>query len=132
MEKQLIKVLKDIDIKAFSYAKSLLFRNRVKVYIVVFLIIFREVMLRAPYLNIIAANMRDMLDAITLPLLLAVIVGFNSRKIFIIAVVMFFPVAMLSLLGREPIAELLSNNIYVLLVIGILGMIVRFVKYENE
>lgn len=132
MEKQLIKSLKDVDIKAFYYVKSLLFRNRVRVYLVLFLLIFREVMLKTPYLNIIAANFKDVLDAIILPILIAITVGFNGRKIVIIAVAMFFPVAVLLLFEQEPIAELLSNNLYVLLVIGVLGMIIRFARHENE
>lgn len=122
----------DIVTKSFYHIRSHLAGNRRRAYLVVFLIIFREVMLKTPYLNIIAASIRDILDAITFPTLLAVIVGFNSRRIFIIAVVMFFPVAIFSLLGQESIAELLSNNIYILLVIGILGMIIKFVRHENE
>jgi hypothetical protein len=132
MKEKFPKYLKDVDIKAFYFVRGLFYRNRVRVYLVLFLLMLRGVMFKTPYLNIIAANTRDVLDAVTLPLLLAIIVGFNSRKVIIVAVALFIPVAALSVLGRETLAEFLSNNIYVLLVIGVLGMIVGFVRRENE
>lgn len=132
MNKISIKKLRDIDIKLFFFMRHLLFTMRVKIYIVIFLIIIREIFLKTPYLNILIADNRDVVDAITIPILIAVILGFNSKILILIAVLLFLPVAALSVLGHEILAEFLSNNIYVLLVIGIIGMVIRFVKQENE
>lgn len=132
MKNKMVKNLKNIDIKLFYYFRNWLFAHRVNIYILLFFLVVREVLVKTPYLNVIYANNIDTINSFAISLVVVIFTGFNGRRLLLISVGLFLPLALLTLLHREPLAELLANNIYILLCIGVLGMIIRFVRRENE
>jgi hypothetical protein len=126
------KNLKAIDVRFYSFLKKWLIKQRVKIYVLLFLVVLREVFLRTPYVNVIIVENIDVIDLILISVLLTTIVGLNGKKFILISVMLFLPLAVLTLLGYNVLVEKLANIIYMLILTGVTYMILNFVKQENE
>jgi len=127
----MVKNLKNIDIKLFYYFRNWLFTHRVNIYILLFFLVVREVLVKTPYLNVIYANNVGTINSFAIPLVVVIFTGFNGRKLLLISVGLFLPLTLLTLLHRDTVAEGLANSIYILLIIAIFSMILKFIKQKN-
>ena len=126
-----LKKMKNIDVVIFHRITNWLFKHRVKLYVLIFVVVFREVVQRIPYLNILFAGHINVIDAVLIPLIVLFVVGFNGRYAIIFAIFLFLPLAIVTLLNKQDTAEYLSNIIFVLLVLGVLIMIINFLRSKN-
>lgn len=108
-----------------------IFKQRVKIIVLFLLLLLRELLFRVPYVNVVFALNIDIIDIVTIPLLVMIFARFNGRKLILFPIVLFIPTAILTLLGNLVLAEKLANIAYVSLLLSILIMFVNYLKKEN-
>jgi hypothetical protein len=108
-----------------------IYQNKTRLLSVLFILLLKEIFLRIPYVNIVFITKGLLINTFVGLALFLVLFGFNSRKLIISSLILFCPLAGLTLL-RYNTAEVLGNIVFILLFFGISLEMISFVKDGNK
>lgn len=112
------KDLKDIDIRIAKKLAMFIFKNRIKIYILVILYLFVFVLSKVPYINLYT-ELINFLRWALLYVLVILVFGFKEIKLYLVSISLFVILSLLVLVNKDSTAEQLGVVVYMLLITAV-------------
>lgn len=128
MKTKFITKYENVDIKIFKIITAWLYQRRLVIYLTIFFLVLRAVILRFPYVNILYVQNQQGINYVIIGLLIYLLVSFKARVLIMLSVGLYVVSLVLLLIGKDLQAEIVGNVVYVLFLIGVLSMIYSLVR----